>query len=83
MFNPRAKPLAEQSNLTFLQFRAAPAKKADPFADLGSLTGLKPKEAPKPAPSMGQMQMGSMNQQMNQSNNQSVRKQLPPHSFIF
>jgi len=34
--------------------------KADPFADLGSLTGLKPKDnTPAPKQSMNAMQMGS------------------------
>ena len=42
-----------------LFFRSQPAK-ADPFADLGSLTGLKPKDnTPAPKQSMNAMQMGS------------------------
>ena len=48
-------------NLFFvvLFFRSQPAK-ADPFADLGSLTGLKPKDnTPAPKQSMNAMQMGS------------------------
>ena len=49
-----------KSNLFFiLFFRSQPAK-ADPFADLGSLTGLKPKDnTPAPKQSMNAMQMGS------------------------
>ena len=56
----------------YLCYRTSPpsaSAKADPFASLGSLTGLKPKEAPAPKMSMGQMNMATT---MTPSGNQSV-----------